>query len=65
MQSISYYFDIQRDCDWLSFWTLKDFQPAFALTQVEIDYCRKSNCLFVLDKGQAVYCLRQSIITFQ
>ena len=65
MQSISYYPDIQGDCDWFSFWTLKDFQPAFALTQVEIDYSRKPNYLFVLDKGQAVHCLHQFIITFQ
>lgn len=35
MQSISYYPDIQGDCDLLSFWTPKDFQPAFALTQVD------------------------------
>lgn len=65
MQSISYYPDIQGDRDWLSFWTLKDFQPGFALAQVEIDYSRKTNFLFVLDKGQAVHCLHQSIITFQ
>lgn len=49
MQSISYYLDIQGECDGLSFYMLKDFQPAFALTQVEIDYTRETNCLFVLD----------------
>lgn len=49
MQSISYYPDIQGDCDGLSFWTLKDFQPAFALAQVDVDYSRETNYLFVLD----------------
>lgn len=62
MQSISYYPDIQGDCDGLSFWTFKDFQPAFALTQVEIDYSKEKR--FVLDCDQAVHCLCQSITTF-
>lgn len=60
MQSISDCPDIQGDCDWLCFWTRKDFQLAFALTQVEIDYSRKTNYLSVLDEGQAVRCLRHN-----
>ena len=43
MQNIPHCTDIQGDHSWLRFWTLKDFQPDFAVKQVETDHNRKTN----------------------
>lgn len=65
MQNIPHCTDIRGDHSWLRFWTLKDFQPDFAVKQVETDHNRKTNYLFVLGKSQRVHCLHLTVTAFQ
>jgi len=60
MQSIFCCPDFQGDSDWLSFWTLKDFQPTFAPTQGKTDYSRKPNYLCWTRVRQCTVCINLS-----
>lgn len=57
MQNIPHCTDIRGDHSWLRFWTLKDFQPDFAVKQVETDHNRKTNYLCWARVRECIVCI--------